>query len=66
MSISDIRIRWYQLLDSCPTKESEWQVLIREYGSLLKYHFTNWTPKGRVQRPTGRRRWKKLILGESA
>ena len=61
---SDIIIEWYQLLDYQPTNADQWKILQRDYGELLKYTFTNWTPHGRIPRKSGRRCWKKLILGE--
>ena len=61
---SDIMIKWYQLLDYRPTNADEWKILQRDYGDLIKYNFTIWTPTGRVPRKSGRRCWKKLILGE--
>ncbi len=61
---SDIMAKWYLLLDYRPTNVDEWKMLQRDYGDLVKYTFTNWTPNGRVPRKSGRRCWKKLILGE--
>ena len=64
LSESDARIRWFQFLGYYPTKIDEWKLLQTEYGDLLKYDFTKWTPTGRVPMVSGRRCWKAIVFGE--
>ena len=65
LSDEEIRFKWFQFLDYYPTKLSEWKMLYSEYGRLLKFHWTNWTPEGRVRRP-GRHRFEDLLFGRKS
>ena len=56
--ISDIDIYclWVQLLDYHAKGKLEWVALEREYGLLLRYNWTNYSPRGRTERPVRRPR----------
>ena len=65
LSDAEIRLKWFQFLGYYPTKLSEWQMLLGEYGRLLRFHWTNWTPYGRVRRP-GRHRFEDALFGRKS
>lgn len=56
--IMDIEIYclWTQLLSYHASDKEDWGILEREYGALLRYNWSNWTPGGRVPRPVRRPR----------
>jgi len=53
----DIFTAWHKLLEFYPRNLQDWKRLEQEYGSALKYNYTNWTPRGRVPRPEVCKRW---------
>ena len=48
----EIYALWSQLLDYHIKGKLEFLALEREYGALLRFNRTNYTPKGRTPRPT--------------
>ena len=45
-----IKVAWYNLLDHSCRDASDWERLKKEYGRLIEYSLTNWTPRGRIKR----------------